>query len=287
VALAEANLAAAEANLERAQTQDAAAGNSLTAAQISLNQAERALADAQEAYDTAWQPARDWELNDPFRGPALEAEREGTERAVQGAEEALQVARANYSLALASLNSDNAINADAALVSAQQALENARTGPRESEIAAAQLGVVQAELSLEQASFNLDQAEAALDDARLTAPWTGTVLSVDAAAGGLVSAGTPIVTLLDTEHLQFHTANLSERDLTYVAPGLPAAITLKALPDRQLDGTVAYIVPKASGSVGDAATFTVAIELDTSPGSTEALLAGMTGRVEIQRPSDF
>jgi HlyD family secretion protein len=79
--------------------------------------------------------------------------------------------------------------------------------------------------------------------------------------------------------LRFHTTNLSERDLGYVRPGQPVAVTLKAYPGQPLEGTVAYIDPQASGAVGDAATFTVVVELEETD---LALRPGMTGRAELR-----
>ncbi len=278
VALAEANLAAAQATLENAQASDAAAGNSLTSARVNLSQAQRQLEDAQEAYDTAFDPGREWELNDPWRGPALEAERDGATRSVQFAQENLSVAQAQYNLAVAGLNNDTAVSANASLLSAQQALQQATTGPRASEIAAARLSVAQAEIALEQAQFSLQQAQDALAKAELVAPWAGVILTVEVAQGATVGAGTPIVTLLDAANLQFHTSNLSERDLAQIQPGQPAEVTLKSFPSTPLSGTVAGIAPQAGGMVGDAAVFTVMIALDPTD---LALRPGMTGRVEI------
>jgi multidrug resistance efflux pump len=300
VSLAEANLAAAEVDYEEALNQDAVAGNSLTSARVNLDQAERALADAQEAYDVAWQEARDWELNydEPTCLPGqggpipctgitwkerLENERDSTTRGLQRMEENLTVARADYSLAQAGLSDDSAVAAEAAVVNAQQALNQAQTGPKENEIAVARLQVKQAEISLQQAEFSLEQARQALENAKLIAPWNGIVLSIDAAPGAIVAAGTPIVTLLDSRSLQFHTSNLSERDLAYVEPGEQAEITLKTFPNQPIAGEVSYIEPQASGQVGDAATFTVAIKIDESD---LELRAGMTGRVEIQRQEE-
>lgn len=279
IAAAEANVAVAEANYEDALVQDATVGNNLTSAQVNLDQAERALADAQENYDTAWDPARDWELNDPFRKDRLEAERESTERALQQAEEALAVARANYNLTAAGINNNAALNADASLISAQQALEQAQTGPAESEISAAELQVDQAELSLEQAEMTLSQAQQSLADAQLMAPWSGTVLSVDVAQGALVGSGTPIITLMDTDNIEFHTSNLSERDLAQVEPGQPVEITLKSYPNEPIEGVVSRISPQAGELLGDAATFPVIISLNETDLD---LLIGMTGRAEIQ-----
>ena len=280
IAAAEANVALAEANLEAAEVQDASAGNSLTSAQVQLNQAQRALADAQEAYNTAWDPARDWELNDPFRSDFLKAEREATELGVQRAEEALSVARANYNLTAAGINRNNGLSAQASLISAQQALEQAQNGPKASDISAAELQVAQAELSLQQTEMNLAQVQQSLADAQLLAPWSGTVLSVDVAQGALVGSGSPIITLIDTANIEFHTSNLSERDLAQIASGQPVQITFKAYPNEPVSGIVGRIVPLASEVLlGDAATFTVVINLNETDLD---LLIGMTGRAEIQ-----
>jgi HlyD family secretion protein len=277
-ALAEANVAAAEAALENAQTQDSAAGNSLTSARVNLDQGRRGLSDAEAAHETAFDPAREWELNDPFRQRALEAERDAAERNVAFAQENLQVAQAQYNLAWAGLNNDTAVSANASVLSASQALEQAQTGPSGSEIAAARLQVDQAALSLQQSELSLTQAQAALGKAALTAPWAGTVLAVEFAPGAMISAGAPVITLLDTARLQFHATNLSERDLAQVAPGQPVEIALKTYPGRPIQGTVAGIAPQAAGTVGDAAVFTVQIDLDPT-GLT--LRPGMTGRAEI------
>jgi multidrug efflux pump subunit AcrA (membrane-fusion protein) len=279
VALAQANLTAAETALANAQTSDAAAGNSLTSASVSVEQAERALVDAQEAYTTAFDPGREWELNDPWRADALKAEREGATRSVEFAQEQLTVARANYALAAAGLNNDTAVSAEANLLNAQQALDQAQRGPKAEEITAAELRYQQAEIGLEQSQLSLMQAENALDKTQLIAPWAGTVLAVDAAPGAFVGGGSPIVTLLDTTQLEFHTTNLSERDLAQLEPGQVVLVTLKAYPNDPIEGAVTRIGLQAEGAVGDAATFPVVIVLDTA---VLDIRPGMTGRAEIR-----
>jgi multidrug resistance efflux pump len=295
VAQAEASLAAAEASLENAQSQDSASGYSVTSAKVSLEQAQQALVDAQEAYDTAFDQGRDWEqfIDDPScrtaeqfpncTGPpysdVIKAEREAAEKFVPRAEDQLRIAQANYNLALAGLNSNSAVSAEASIASAQQALNQALLGPTVVDIEAARLQVEQAELALEQAAINGAKAEAAMEDTRLIAPSDGTVLSVDSAPGSLVGTGTAVVTLLDTQNLQFQTNNLSERDLAQITPDQEVMITLKAYPNDDVDGRVARVAPLAEGTIGDAATFTVIIDLE---GTALDLLPGMTGRVEIK-----
>lgn len=294
VAQAEASLAAAEASLGKALSQDSAAANSVTSARISLEQAERGLAEAQDAYTQAFDPGREWELyiDDPScrtgeqypncTGPPysdkIEQERDAAENAIRGAEDNLAIARANYNLAIAGLNDNSAVDAEAAIANAQQALGQALSGPGAEEISAARLQVEAAELSRQQAEINLEKATNALADSELFAPGAGTVLTVDSTPGSFVTSGTPIITLLDTSRLQFQTNNLSERDLAQIKPGQPVTLTLKAYPNDPLPGHVARIAPLAAGTIGDAATFTVMIDLEETDLN---LLPGMTGRVEI------
>jgi HlyD family secretion protein len=144
----------------------------------------------------------------------------------------------------------------------------------------AQLNLEQAEIALAQSELNQAQVEASLEKIQLLAPWTGTVLSVDAAPGALVGSGSPIVSLLDTNQLEFHTTNLSERDLAQISPGQTAVVTLKAYSDEPIDATVLRVGWLAGEPVGDAVTFPVILvfsktDLDIRP--------EMTGRVEIRR----
>ena len=279
VSLAEANITAAQAGVESAEGQDAAAGNNMTSANVNVSQAQRGLEDALEAQITAYDPGREWELNDRWRGDALKNERTAADRAVQNAQESLSIARANYSLTAAGLNGNSVLNAQASLLNAQQALEQAQTAPKAADIRAAELTMEQAALTLAQNEDSLARAERALADANIIAPWDGQVLSVETAVGGMVSAGSPILTLIENGRLQFHTNNLSERDLAQIVVGQSASISLKAFSGNTVDGTVARIASQASGLIGDAATFVVII--DINPDSDLDLRAGMTGRVEI------
>ena len=78
--------------------------------------------------------------------------------------------------------------------------------------------------------------------------------------------------------MEFHTTNLSERDLVKIFPGQSAIVTLKAYPNTPIDAEVVRIGWQVGEAVGDAATFPVilslsATDLDIRP--------GMTGRAEI------
>ncbi len=160
----------------------------------------------------------------------------------------------------------------AQVVQAQAALDALLAGPSASDLVAAQINVEQARLALVSAQRGLDNVE-------LLAPAPGTVTAVGAAVGTPVGGGTPIVILLDSTQLDFHTTNLSERDLAQVFPGQKAVVTLKAFPNDPIQATVVRIGLEAGAAVGDAATFPVILEL----GETELeLRPGMTGRAEIR-----
>ena len=131
---------------------------------------------------------------------------------------------------------------------------------------------------LETAQLTLRSAENNLNGTRLTAPIDGIVTSVEAAPGAMVGSGTPIITIIDPLQLEFHTTNLSERDLAQISPGQTAVVTLKAYPNDPIDGVVERIGWQAGEAVGDAATFPVIVTLRKND---LGIRPGMTGRIEI------
>jgi multidrug resistance efflux pump len=131
---------------------------------------------------------------------------------------------------------------------------------------------------LENAQLSLRSAENNLNGTRLTAPTGGIVTSVEAAVGATVGSGTAIITIIDPSQLEFHTTNLSERDLAQIVPGQPAVVTLKAFPNDPIDGVVERIGWQAGEAVGDAATFPVVVALREND---LEIRPGMTGRIEI------
>jgi HlyD family secretion protein len=162
--------------------------------------------------------------------------------------------------------------AEAQAAQAQAALDEVLAGPSASDLTTAEINVAQARLALESAQRGLDSVE-------LIAPASGMAIAVEAAPGALVGGGSPIVTLLDTTHLEFHTTNLSERDLAQIFPGQTAVVTLKAYPNAPIEATVVRIGLQAGAFVGDAATFPVILVLSETDLD---LRPGMTGRAEIR-----
>jgi len=276
------SLEKAKIRLEQAQAQNV--DSPVTVAYLRFKQAETALTYVQEAYNQAWDSARDWELYmikptgaPPFEGPSLskqlEAERESTQRSLESARDNVEIARAEYSQ-----------------IASNRELQgyDLQVLPQDVQLAEYQVELLERgvdpllALNVEKVGLEVESLEEQLEqlakDAQLFAPWDGLVLSVEVAPGAQVGMGTPIVTLFDPSELQFHTTNLSERDLAQIRPGQAAQIILKAYPDQPLGGAIVRIASQASGMVGDAAAFTVVIQ----PDSTDLdLRPGMTGRAEI------
>ena len=200
-------------------------------------------------------------------------------RALKGAsDEQITSARARITLAQAELDAllqepdhDALLAAETQVDQAQFALDALLAGATVRELDRAEINVALARLALESARRGLEGVE-------LVAPAPGTVVEVHAAPGALVGGGSPIVTLLDTSDLEFHTVNLSERDLGQIYPGQSAVVTLKAYPDDPIEATVGRVGLQAGAPVGDATTFPVILVLGEDG---LELRPGMTGRVEI------
>jgi len=159
--------------------------------------------------------------------------------------------------------------AEAQIAQAEATLAKLRAGASEEEIAIAEAQVEQARLSLE-------QAELLLSGGTITAPFDGVITSVSAEEGALVTAATPMMSLVDISGFRIE-VNVDEVDIALVEEGQPAVLTLDALPGTELSGHVANIAPVSSLD-GGIVVYTVEIEVD----STEAgLRAGMSANAEI------
>ncbi|MDO9299787.1 MAG: efflux RND transporter periplasmic adaptor subunit [Anaerolineales bacterium] len=158
-------------------------------------------------------------------------------------------------------------SAKVSLRDAQAALEIIKAGPGALTTPIATLGPQM---------DRLEQARLAVERTRLTAPFDGTVTSLNMSLGQTVGTS-PVLTLATTDHLlaRFY---LDETDLNKAAVGNPVIITLDAYPDSQLAGQVVMVEP-ALQIVDGAPAVVVWAEL---PLETEsAILSGMTVEVEV------
>jgi HlyD family secretion protein len=193
------------------------------------------------------------------------------EQAIADAQEALTTAQAGGdALALA--------KAQLAVQKAQVALVVAKEDRAELDAGPDQVAIAAAQATLDKRRLALSDAEAALAGCQLTAPFDGTVLRVNAAAGNLVSANTKLLNLANLKSLQV-IANVDETTIRRVSAGQKAQVTFDALPGRTLRGEV-QTVPLQGALQGGVTVYEVPITLT---GATDLpLLVGMTANVQIQ-----
>src|SRR3972149_5102932 len=140
-------------------------------------------------------------------------------------------------------------------------------------------------LHFESAQADLVRAQALLVSAKatllaqstLTAPFDGTIVSVDIAPAETVVPGQVVIVLGDLSKYQIETTDLRERDVIRVQIGQPANVFIEAL-NEEFTGEVIDI-DRVSSTLGGDVVFKVTIELDKQP---QGLLWGMSADVQIQ-----
>ncbi|MDY7040788.1 MAG: efflux RND transporter periplasmic adaptor subunit [Chloroflexota bacterium] len=210
---------------------------------------------------------------------AAGALRKQAEADVANAEAAVRLAELQYEQVLEGASEEDVDIVRAQVSQAQARLDKMRAGVSEdvrrrldAQVAAAQIQV--------------DQARARLADAELYAPFDGVVAAVNVEKNEMSPTGLPAFVLVDIS--RFHVdVDVDEVDVAQLADGQTVEVTLDALPDVVLNGTVERIAPAAGASVsagGVAVTsagvvsYKVTITLDP----TEApVRAGMSANASI------
>jgi RND family efflux transporter MFP subunit len=154
------------------------------------------------------------------------------------------------------------------VVSAQQ-LETASTNVQvtRAQMSLAEAQVAQAEAELEELRIRLGQTE-------IAAPLNGVVATRYVDPGALLSATTPLFLILDLSTM-FTVVNVPERDVTKIAVGSAATVTVDALSAQPLAGRVARISP-----ILDPQTRTAPVEIELE-NAGEHLKAEMFARVDL------
>ncbi len=153
--------------------------------------------------------------------------------------------------------------AQATVDDAQETLDTLKAGPTESDLTVAETRVI--------------LAEAAEAQAILTAPFTGTVTSLDVMPGDIVSAGTTALRIDDLSKYYINLA-ISEMDISLIKVGQDAAITFDAIASgKEYHGKVTQISMVASVSQG-VVNYPVTVQI-TDP--DESILPSMTASVSI------
>lgn len=130
----------------------------------------------------------------------------------------------------------------------------------------------------------VENAQITMDDADVLAPIEGTILRRDVERGQVISSptrdvagGTVLLTMADLERVQVR-ALVDEIDIGRIHPGLAAAVTVTAYPQRSFRGTVLKIEPQ-SEIVQNVTMFPTLVGLENPEG---LLKPGMNCEVEIQ-----
>lgn len=129
--------------------------------------------------------------------------------------------------------------AEAELAAVQKALELAKARYSED--------LKQGEADVNRAKAVLDNAKAELSYATITAPISGVIASVSTQQGETVAAGLnapTFVTIIDLNRLQVD-AYVDEVDIGKVKVGLNSIFTVDSFSDREFEGKVVAIYPKA------------------------------------------
>jgi multidrug efflux pump subunit AcrA (membrane-fusion protein) len=221
------------------------------------------------------------------------------------AEAAVRQAQANVDAASASVTQAQAARRAAAAArdqvpsGASSAVK--RQARAEVDQAAAGVDAARAQLAAFQAA--LDSAKAALDGAKadeqraasavdaataarntlaLTAPFAGTVVSVEPAVGDLVQPGEVVVRLADLSAWRFETTDLSETNVARLAVGQPVTVTVDGLPGQDIaakvesvggfgatsQGDIVYrVVAAPTGAVPDGLRWNMTVTLEVDTGS--------------------
>lgn len=133
-----------------------------------------------------------------------------------------------------------------------------------------------ANADIEQAQAAVDSAQATLAQATLTAPFDGTIASVDISPAETVTPGQEVIMIGNLSNFQVETTDLSERDAPSVQVGQTASISVTAL-NGQFPAKVTDI-SRVSSTVGGDVVYKVTLQFDAQP---KGLLWGMTTDVSI------
>lgn len=265
---------------------------------VQAAQAEQNLVLAQEALNSA---VRSWRFFRSASPRSTSYEQRSAQLQRSAAEERLTAAQ----IALVALGPD-----DPELPAAEQAVEDAQAEldlgnwlvawyqgeiPGEIDHARLDASVALAQANLEEAQrvwervaggahpddiasaeARLAAAEATLASARVRAPFAGTITSVNASAGDLVSPGSAAFTLTDLSRL-FVDVEISEVDINRVSIGQPVTLIFDAIPTQKYNGEVVEVALTGTALQG-VVNFLVTIELLDAD---QAIRPGMTAAISI------
>jgi HlyD family secretion protein len=253
VAAAQSQVAAAQAALAQLKRPTE---NDLLMAKADLDVAQAAVAQAQAAYD------RIGGATNPYITMMPQS------LALQQASDAFQKAQAAYN---ARTNpTDAQLKQAQALIDQAQAQLNRLTNPSPNDVKTAQAAVAQAQAALDLAKQNVANA-------KIVAPFDGTIVWLGPHLGESAAPNAPEVTLADLSHMQVQ-IGVDENTVAQLKRGQTATITADALPGQTFSGHISKIGLQATTTAG---IITLPVTVDLDP--TNAPVApGLSATVEIK-----
>jgi HlyD family secretion protein len=213
----------AQGRVSEAEGKLAAAEAQLAQAQASYAQAKwdrEAMARLFKRELVAEQEARRAETNEEAQAAVVAASR----RQVEAARGALTAASANL---------------------VNPAIRSSQVVAIQGQILQARADIAAAQAEAERARAQLEEAQANRKDLHVIAPFAGTIATRTAEPGEVVTAGTPIVTLVNLAEVYLR-AFVPEGQIGRIRLGQPARVYLDSAPATPIDASVLRIDPQAS-----------------------------------------
>ena len=294
VTVAQANMASAEAAVLQAEAQKAQLLAGPTPGQIAQAEANVAAAqlvqkNSQDAYNQTL------ECFTPPVGdevcPGLGAPEEAARAALANANASLAAAEASLQDVRISARQADIQLADAAILNAEAGVQAAQGNVQAAEAnlaraqssadllleppTASEIAILEAQI--EAAMTNLELAQLRLAQSQIVAPIAGTVANVLINEGELAAPGAPAMTVVN--EAAFHiTVSVDEIDIDEIALNQAVDVTVDALPDTAVSGTITEIAPTSATS-GGVVTYLVTINIDSAQAA--ALRPGMSANASI------
>lgn len=252
VAAAQAQLVSAQAALAQLKSPTV---NDLQMAKADLDMAQAALSQAQAAYDRAGG------ATNPYIGMLPQS------LALQQASDVMLKAQAAFN---ARTNpSDAQLKQSQALVDQAQAALYRLTNPSPNDIKTAQAAVAQAQAALDLAKQNVANA-------KIVAPFDGTIVWFGPHLGESAAPNAPIVTVSDLAHMQVQ-IGVDENTLAQLQLGQTATITADAMPGKTFTGHISRIGLLATTTAG-IISLPVTIDVDAT---NSRIAPGLSASVTI------
>jgi membrane fusion protein YbhG len=256
----------ARAQLESAREQAAAAEAGIVGRESQLNGAREQLAAAEAAIQQAWAQAEAANARSDAAGAVVRQ----SNAQLRAARQAVHQAKARRQQAIGQL-------------------DQARTAPRQ--VAVSRTNRAQAQARIQQAQGAVAELQSVLQELSIVAPASGTITTRMRDVGEVVSAGTPLLDLVNLDRLYLK-VYVPEAQIGKVRLGLPARVYVDAFPNEPFEATIRYIASTAEFTPKEVQTadqrvklvYAVKLYLTNNPG--HRLTPGMPADAVIRWKDD-